>query len=567
MKKENLFNEANRATYCPEDNKLRLYVGRVPRDEYEALRAEGWTSTPKQSEAGQGEFAATWTPSRKETALSYAGIIEDEDAGPEERAADRAERFGGYRDKGTEEACGHADRYDSQPAAHGYQSEARAERAAARHDKIADRAGDAWGKAEYWTRRTAGVISNALYKSSPAVRMGRIKEIEAEIRRIESSHKKAHAEFASMHAAILAIVEHSDGKRGKLVGLPGWQYSICYIRQADNLPDDSELSPEQYRRCMISAAFSGEYSGRWSELRKQAQAGTIEAAAVAREWLDAKAWETPEPYDFTKSEWHQHLTLRIAYENQMIEAQGGRAAFVEMVPGGWLGSRQIEKVNKSTVTGRVVSVLVRDNNPSFVNDWGNPFPDGVARFLWHTIKTERLGADVYRPPTPEELEAFHAKKKAAKAAAPKSETIPLINPTDEDAEKLQAIWNDRGIASHCESNLRRYSKDYADQFKPSTVCRITQAEYSAISKGSYARAETRTLHRNCEISERFSNMYSSERRERDARRGKAVCQIRQTGPDASDYGPRRVIVLTDKPRKPFPAAVWEKIEEKELVTA
>ena len=35
------------ATYSPEDDKLRLYVGRVPRDEYLALRAEGWTSTPK----------------------------------------------------------------------------------------------------------------------------------------------------------------------------------------------------------------------------------------------------------------------------------------------------------------------------------------------------------------------------------------------------------------------------------------------------------------------------------------------------------------------------------------
>ena len=29
------------ATYCPEDNKLRLYVGRVPRDEYLKVRADG----------------------------------------------------------------------------------------------------------------------------------------------------------------------------------------------------------------------------------------------------------------------------------------------------------------------------------------------------------------------------------------------------------------------------------------------------------------------------------------------------------------------------------------------
>jgi hypothetical protein len=81
------------ATYCPEDNKLRLYVGRVPRPEYDALRAEGWTATPKQG----CDFVATWTPEREDTALLYGdGIIDDEDQDPGERAAERAERFGGY---------------------------------------------------------------------------------------------------------------------------------------------------------------------------------------------------------------------------------------------------------------------------------------------------------------------------------------------------------------------------------------------------------------------------------------------------------------------------------------
>lgn len=38
----------NYATYyCPEDDKLRLYVGHVPQDEYKTLKKEGWTSTPK----------------------------------------------------------------------------------------------------------------------------------------------------------------------------------------------------------------------------------------------------------------------------------------------------------------------------------------------------------------------------------------------------------------------------------------------------------------------------------------------------------------------------------------
>lgn len=554
----------NRATYCPEDNKLRLYVGRVPRDEYEALRKEGWTSTPKQD----CDFVAHWTPERRDTALDYAGIIEDEDQPPEERAADRAERFSGYLDKRIDDATGHADRYDSQPSAHGFQNERRAERAAQRHDRIATRATDAWGKAEYWQRRTAGVIANALHKSSPAVRMGRIKEIEADIRRIEASHKKAHAEFALTHSVMLALVEHAEGKREKMAAFPGWQYSISYIREADKLAEDATFTPEQTRRCMISAAFAGEYSGRWQELRKQAQAGTIEAAAVAREWLDAKGWETPKPFDFTKGDWHQHLTLRLAYENQMLEAQGGRAAFVEMEVGGWVGSHQIRKVNKSNATGRVVSVTIAAPTRANFDKKGQPYSETNPRpMTLHTLTVERMAADIYRPPTDEERAALIATKKAEKAAAPKKDPCPLVNPLDDEAEDLQAILNERAKADHCRRHLKAYGRDYADQFKPSTVCRIPQGTYSAASQGSYARAETRGLCRDAELEDRRTNMYCREEKERRERIGKPVCQIRITGSDGSDYGAKRVIVLTDKPQKALPAAVWEAYTAPQTVNA
>ena len=117
----------NYATYCPEDDKIRLYVGRVPRDEYEALRKDGWTSTPKQN----CDFVAVWTPSREATALEYSGgTLEDEDQDPTDRAADRAERFSGYREKRTEEALQLADSYDQGPSHHGHQSHALATRRA-----------------------------------------------------------------------------------------------------------------------------------------------------------------------------------------------------------------------------------------------------------------------------------------------------------------------------------------------------------------------------------------------------------------------------------------------------
>src|SRR5690606_14620454 len=133
-----------------------------------------------------------WTPQREDTALSYAGEILDEDELPQDRAADRAERFAGYRDKRTAEAIAQADRYEAAPSVYGYQDKGRAVRAADRVDRIAGRAVNAWEKAEYWTQRTAGVIANALYRSRADVRMGRIKSIESDIRRIESYYTPAN---------------------------------------------------------------------------------------------------------------------------------------------------------------------------------------------------------------------------------------------------------------------------------------------------------------------------------------------------------------------------------------
>lgn len=173
------------ATYCPEDNKIRIYSGRVDRETYEALRDAKYKSTPKQN----CDFVATWSPKAEDMALSLIPDGDDigsEDQSPQERAADRAERFAMYRDKRRAEASGQADAYESGPSAFGYQSQAKAERAAAKHARKAENAVSQWGKAEYWQRRTSGVIASAIYKSSPAVRRSRIKKLESSVRKIES---------------------------------------------------------------------------------------------------------------------------------------------------------------------------------------------------------------------------------------------------------------------------------------------------------------------------------------------------------------------------------------------
>ncbi len=501
MKKEELFNENFQATYCPEDDKLRLYVGRVPRDEYEALRREGWTSTPKQSEAGQGEFVAVWTESREDTALSYAGFIGDEDAGPAERAAARAERFAGYREARREDAGYYADRYDGQPMAHGFQDPRRAERAAARHDRQADHAVNNWERAEYWTSRTAGVISNALHRASPGVRMGRIKILEAEIRKSEKNWQ----EYEDRRALWIKFQDNPEAIR-TLAG-NSWSYGDEYQHPRNPEKRSAWLSDMMEEQDPITAA---------------------EAVAL---YL-----EKNQSFAGVESRWMQHARLRLAYENQMIEAEGGRAGAVDMEPGGWLGGRQIVKANKSNASGRVVSVTVRAKTTARYDRHGKPYDESnPAPIVDCMIKTERLSKEVYCAPTDEERAAFAVQMKAEKKERKENKTpCPLINPTPEDAQRLQDVWN--------AEFLKRCGGWYTKP-QPAKVCELTQEQYKARS-GHYSGAyETRNIGPDgIETYEQYSGNV-----ERGAEFKVRSCWGENTA--------RRVIILTDKPQKPLPAFV------------
>lgn len=456
------------ATYSPEDNKLRLYVGRVPRDEYEALRAEGWTSTPKQD----CDFVATWTPARRDRALSYAEIIEDEDQGPAERAVDRAERFGGYREKRLDEATSHADNYEGQGQYHGAQSIGRAVRAADHHDRTGSKATDAWSKAEYWQHRTAGVIAHALYVFAPGVRMGRIKTLEAELRAMEARFIPA---------------------------------------------DNQELMQEDKAGELVPHVWCGQgRGGYW----------------VAKSLLPA--------IEAGCQEWMTHLKLRIAYENQMLEAQGGRLASVDIEVGGRIGGKLVMKVSKSPATGRVTSVALK--GPA-VTGWTYKAKNVPGTdYALYQFETERMAQNAYTAPTEESLAELKALKVAQKAAAPAKEACLLVNPTDKDAERLQALWNEE---ARQEQEARKKRNGWAPNAAESKVIRCTQAWYSAQSKGSYASVGTSGVYVG-------GTLETNGTRKEVTKYGVPVCQVRQTSGE-----PHRVIVLTDKPQKPLPVAVWQ----------
>ena len=517
MINDELLSEDNESTYCPEDNKLRLYVGRVPRPEYDALRSEGWKSTQKQD----CDFVAVWSPDREDTATSYAGDIGDEDQSPADRAADRAERFAGYREKRLNEATGHADKYDSGPMLHGHQSEALAVRRAARHDLQGTRAVNQWDKASYWQYRTSGVIGHALHVSTPGVRMGRIKILEADLRKSEKSGKDYKKRFEMW---------------GKV---------------------SEQETPEKAFKLAYALSNSGDEWGKYHHPRKESESdyvkenGTslysllthepdpitgLEAAAL---WLGFNG----EPIE-GGGRWSNHRRLRLAYENQMLESQGGRAAHIEMIPGGFIGSKQITKVNKSNLTGRVVSVVVVAEHTTYKD--GN-LVSVTGPVL---LNIERLGADIYRAPSEDELAVFEAEKKAAKKAQAKKPKGPsLINPTPEDAARLQTVWNDRARAKHDAQPGAKYAKD----FEPMEVLEMVQKAYSAYSKGSYSRVETRQLCASGKMISRNSNMWSSHQQKSDAEAGAVLCKLRVTGYSET----MRVILITDKKQKPFPSGVFD----------
>lgn len=477
-----------RATYCPEDNKIRLYTDRVERSTYLWLRSLKFSATPKQD----CSFVATWSPAAEDAALAMiheGDDIGDEDQGPEDRAADRAERFAMYREKRRAEAHGHADTYEAGPSAYGAQDGGRAERQAARRDRIGGKACTQWSKAEYWQRRTAGVITHALHRSSARVRRGRILRLEADQRKHMAEIEKAQARYDTW----LAVLNEAD---------PDKAQRLAYA--AANAPGGGWF-------------YKHPRTGRESSLYAHMidAADPITGHEAARLAIGDR--ERPKP-----GRWADHYRLRLAYERQMLEAEGGTAADEDMKPGGLWRGALIVKVNKSPATGAVVSVHV--HAPDDSGRWDYRRRGDLLR-----LNVQRDGQGIYTPPTPETLAQLaevkgkaKAKTKKANAAAPK-----LINPTPEDAQRLQDMLN----ASHEWWRGR-----------PGQVVKMTQAEYTAASKGTYSRCSTEYVHTTPRgvCVDRATMIRGGQNCDTTTH-----CKIR-TGSRGD------VVVITDKPKKPLP---------------
>lgn len=238
-----------RATYSPDDNKLRLYAAsRLDPEMYKKVHDAGFRWAPKQALF----VAPAWTPGREDVLLSLAGEIEDEDSTLAERQEARAERFTGYSGKRASESAQALDEVErlaamippGQPILVGHHSERRARRDAQRIENGMKRAVMLFERAEYWEERARSALLHAKYKERPDVRWRRIKKIEADLRKAEKTIAQSQ-KYLTMWRA-----ESLDLNMAKLISSHD-HISACF--PLDTYPRPAEKSQYEGSRSLWSA--------------------------------------------------------------------------------------------------------------------------------------------------------------------------------------------------------------------------------------------------------------------------------------------------------------------------
>lgn len=329
-----------RGTYSPEDNKLRIYPdARIDEETAVRLKHCGYRWAP-----GQKLWVApAWTPDREDLLIELCGAVEDESTSLAERAEQRAERFSEYSENRTADAAEanqKADRIASlrpmgQPILVGHHSEGRARRDLERVQENTRKAVKFWDQAEYWKRRAAAAVRHASYKSEPAVRARRIKELEKQLRA-----QRTCSEDIGIH--LRAFENRTDQESLK-------RYCVAVIRSVGVLPKKDGDHPPH---------------GSGPDLHDLLSPGSI---ASQNGWYAPRDWET-EIKPFIVSHLHRHLEraqrwiehyeYRLSFELEMLAADGGIPAdSAPLEVGGGIKHRfspdggfdKIVKVNKSTV--------------------------------------------------------------------------------------------------------------------------------------------------------------------------------------------------------------------------
>lgn len=489
------------ATYSPEDNKIRLYpTERLDDATFARVKEAGFSWAPK-----QGLFVAPkWNPAREDLATELAGEIEPEEMTLAERATIKAERLEGLAHKRHGEANAFARRAGElsegfamgQPILIGHHSERKARKDQERMQAATDKSAKLAETANYWLYRATGVEHFANMKNSDRTRANRIKTLLAELRDLQRDINTAHKAIELWGAL---------GTDEQIKHALGWTDSRALMAGFGTFSavDKGELTPQDAKaRCLANADRVINGPGR-------------------RRWIE-------------------HTLNRLAFERSLL---GPIARF------------------EGDLTPVILQAFAREHGAekpkateiepgSFELESPVPLPLHLASGRWLELESDDwrdlMQSVGYEVPAPKV-------RRVSSKPAPAS----LVNPTAEQAEQLQRIWNMQMLAE-CKANGR------ANLAEGNTVKALTQATYSANSGGSYSPLETVEI----DATGRRIALHSSNFTGRQEK-PEAVARIRIYSRGAGFHMPRAVVHISDKPCKALPLDLdaIERATEKEIADA
>ena len=213
--------------------------------------------------------------------------------------------------------------------------------------------------------------------------------------------------------------------------------------------------------------------------------------------------------------WIAHILNRLAFErSQLGEVARFHGELTAVILQAFAREQGAHKP-EATKTGKSWTVVSTVDLPAHIGETNRLTLDANG---WRDLM-QSSGCEVPAPKP--------RRKSTAKA-------VPLINPTEEDAERLQAQWNQQAET--------RGAKKAMGAVKPTAVRRVTQAFYSAHSKGTYSTFNT------VELDAQGNKIGSSWK----GKTAEPVCRVR-TGPSGGCfYSADSVVIVEDKPAKALP---------------
>lgn len=481
------------ATFSAEDNALRLYPSsRFDSDTLKTVKDAGFKWAPK-----QGLFVAhRWTPEREDLCLELAGEITAEQSTIVERAEAKAERLDDLAAKRSRQADSFfnaAERiserfYGGQPILIGHHSERKARNDQKKMHAQMDKSVKARKAVDYWAYRAEGVERHANRKSCPRVRANRIKRL---LKGLRDQQRYIN------HAYICVNL---------------WT-KVSEIQE----PEQFKKAVEHYAGGSIATGSTCRF-GAWSELTN----GELDHREFVTDLIPQWEKATQSEHAFR---WMSHILNRLSYERSelgdVFKYEGEFTAVILQAFAREHGAHK-PKATKTDGQWKLESSV--------------PLPAHVADGC-----AIELDADGWRDLMQSCGYSVPVKKERRKSTRV---SVPLINPSLEEAERLQKIWNDN-------AQLKHSAKYPGQQMTFNSVSATVQARYSANSKGSYTPYKTIELN---EIGARVWSNYKGKTSD-------PICRIRLfTSGDGSLYAPSSIVVIEDKPSKALPID-WDKASQ------